>query len=68
MWYNIITKGEELPIRKDEKTMKKWYIFGIEGQCSSDIIVIAESFDEALKAAREIDSNYIGGYIIENNV
>ena len=44
--------------------MKKWYIFGIEGQCSSDIIVIAESFDEALKAAREIDSNYIGGYMI----
>ena len=44
--------------------MKKWYIFGIEGQCSPDIIVIAESFDEALKAAREIDSNYIGGYMI----
>ena len=44
--------------------MKKWLIFGIEGRCSQDIIVIAESFDEALKAAREIDSNYIGGYMV----
>lgn len=44
--------------------MKKWLIFGIVGRCSSDIIVIAESFDEALEAARKIDSNYFGGYMI----
>ena len=44
--------------------MKKWLIFGIEERGISDIIVIAESFDEALKAAREIDSNYIGGCMI----
>lgn len=41
--------------------MKKWLIFGIEGQCSPDIIIMAESFDAALKAAREIDQNYNGG-------
>ena len=44
--------------------MKKWLIFGIEGRCSPDIIVIAKSFDEALKAAREIDSNYNGGCMV----
>ena len=44
--------------------MKKWLIFGIDGQCSQDIIVIAESFDEALKVARKIDSRYVGGYMI----
>ena len=44
--------------------MKKWLIFGIEGRCSPDIIVIAESFDEALKDAREIDSNYNGGCMV----
>ena len=44
--------------------MKKWLIFGIEGRCSPDIIVIAESFDDALKAAREIDTRYDGGFMI----
>ena len=44
--------------------MKKWLIFGIDGHCSQDIIVMAESFDEALKAAREIDYRYVGGCMI----
>lgn len=44
--------------------MEKWLIFGIEGRCSPDIIVIAESFDDALKAAREIDSNYNSGCMV----
>ena len=44
--------------------MKKWHIFGIKGRCSPDIIVIAESFDDALKAAREIDIRYDSGFMI----
>lgn len=41
--------------------MFKWLIFGTDEQCSPDIIIMAESFDDALKAAREIDQNYNGG-------
>lgn len=36
----------------------KWRIFGYELE---DLIVEADSFDEALAKAREIDDNYIGG-------
>ena len=44
--------------------MKKWLIFGNAGWCSPYIIVMAESFDEALKSARKIDSRYVGGCMI----
>lgn len=36
----------------------KWRMFGYE---LKDLIVEADSFDEALAKAREIDDNYIGG-------
>ena len=42
--------------------MHKWEIFGIN---LPTIIIIAGSFDEALKIAREIDYNYDGGRVID---
>lgn len=39
----------------------KWRMFGYK---LKDLIIIADSFDEALAKAREIDDNYIGGQMI----
>ena len=41
-----------------------WVIFRYENGRKIEIIVKADSFDEALKKARKIDKRFFGGYII----
>ena len=48
--------------------LKKWLIIGCEWLDIPDIIVVAESIDEALKAAREIDPRYIAGACMQTKV
>ena len=40
-----------------------WVIFRYENGRKIEIIVKADSFDEALKQARKIDKRFCGGYI-----
>ena len=41
-------------------------IWIISGPNLPDVRVKAESFDDAMKAAREIDSDYTGGHVKED--
>ena len=61
--YGILyTENEGTETRKNKtakgKRKMKWRIFG---QGLKDLVVTANSFDEALAIARKINSNYNGG-------
>ena len=45
-------------ITEREGNNMKWRMYGIG---LDDVIITADSFDEALAKAREINDNYIGG-------
>ena len=40
-----------------------WVIFRYENGNKIEILIKADSFDEALKKARKIDKNFCGGYV-----
>lgn len=41
-----------------------WYIFSFN-ELLQDLYIEADSFDEALEKARQIDSDYVGGCVVE---